>query len=83
MYYADDIVNKLNTARSLVVFGAGVMAETVVHCLKEKPYQLQIRCCLVSTLEGNPACVSGIPVFLGNADPGRRSADRSEDLRSV
>ncbi len=63
MYYADDIVNKLNTARSLAVFGAGIMAEAVVHCLQEKPYQLKLRCCLVSTLEGNPACVSGIPVM--------------------
>lgn len=63
MYYADDIVNKLNAACSLAVFGAGIMAEAVVHCLKEKPYQLKLRCCLVSTLEGNPASVSGVPVM--------------------
>lgn len=63
MYYADDIVNKLNAACSLAVFGAGIMAEAVVHCLKEKPYQLKLRCCLVSTLEGNPASVSDVPVM--------------------
>ena len=63
MYYADDIVDKLKSACSLAVFGAGIMAEAVVYCLKEKPYQLQIRCCLVSRLEGNPSCVSGVPVM--------------------
>lgn len=63
MLYVDDIVKKLELANTLAVFGAGVMAEAVVHCLKEKPYQLQIPCCLVSSLEGNPSHILDIPVM--------------------
>lgn len=63
MYYAADIVKKLKSTQSIAIFGAGIMAEAVVHCLKQKPYQLHIQCCLVSELAGNPFCVSDVPVI--------------------
>ena len=63
MYYADDTVRYLRNGKQIVVFGAGIMALGVVNCLREKPYQLNIECCLVSDLNGNPSHVSGIPVI--------------------
>ncbi len=63
MYYADDTVGYLRNGKQIVVFGAGIMALGVVNCLREKPYQLNIECCLVSDLNGNPSHVSGIPVI--------------------
>lgn len=63
MYYTNNVINKLISSNSLAIFGAGIMAEAVVHCLAKKPYQLTILCCLVSDLAENPSHVSEIPVI--------------------
>lgn len=63
MYYAKDTVEILKQSHQLVVFGAGVTALGVVACLREKPYELLIECCLVSDRKVNPAFVAGIPVI--------------------
>lgn len=39
------------------------MALGVVNCLKSPPYELTIKCCLVSDKRNNPSHVSGIPVL--------------------
>ena len=63
MYYIDDIIKRLISVPYLAVFGAGIMAEAVVSCLKDRPYQLDIQCCLVSDLRENPSHIAGIPVI--------------------
>lgn len=63
MYYAKDLVHELKQARQIVVFGAGVMALGVVSCLREPPYDLNLKCCLVSDKRGNPDFVAGVPVL--------------------
>ncbi|NBH36073.1 DUF4422 domain-containing protein, partial [Clostridiaceae bacterium] len=63
MYYAKDLVHELKQARQIVVFGAGIMALGVVSCLMEPPYDLNLKCCLVSDKRGNPDLVAGVPVL--------------------
>lgn len=63
MYYTEEIVRELKQSGQIAVFGAGVMALGVVNCLKSPPYELSIKCCLVSDKRNNPSHVSGIPVL--------------------
>lgn len=63
MYYAEQIVKELKQSSQTAVFGAGVMALGVVNCLKASPYELSLRCCLVSDKRNNPGQVSGVPVL--------------------
>ena len=62
-YYAKNVIEELKKSAQLVVFGAGIMALDVIGCLSEKPYQLQIECCLVSDISKNSSDVKGIPVM--------------------
>lgn len=62
MYYASDVVDSIKESDQVAVFGAGIMAFGVINCLKQKPYQLEIKCCLVSDPTKNPKHVSGVPV---------------------
>lgn len=63
MYYANEIVRELEQSSQIAIFGAGIMAFNVAGCLLEKPYELNITCCLVSDLKANPPSVIGIPVI--------------------
>lgn len=63
MYYINNEIKKLVQNPKLVIFGAGAVAEAVVKCLMEKPYQLQVTYCVVSDHKGNPETISGIPVI--------------------
>ncbi|MCI8292286.1 MAG: DUF4422 domain-containing protein [Hespellia sp.] len=63
MCYAREIVEELNQNHQIAVFGAGVVALGVVAGLREKPYQLNIECCLVSDLRENPDSIAGVPVM--------------------
>lgn len=63
MYYAEGLIKELNQGTPIAVFGAGVMALGVVNCLKSPPYQLFVKCCLVSDKKNNPERLSGIPVL--------------------
>ena len=62
-YYAKNVIEELKKSAQLVVFGAGIMALDVIGCLSEKPYPLQIECCLVSDISKNSSDVKGIPVM--------------------
>ncbi|MCI9593214.1 MAG: DUF4422 domain-containing protein [Lachnospiraceae bacterium] len=62
-YYAEEIINRIKNSDEIAIFGAGIMSLGVISCLTNVPYQLSIRCCLVSDKKKNPACVLGIPVL--------------------
>lgn len=63
MYYTSNKIKELVKSQPVTIFGAGAVAEAVVNCLMEKPYQLQIAYCIVSVTEGNPEAISGVPVI--------------------
>lgn len=62
MYYAKDTVEELRSAEQLALYGAGLVAFEAANCLMGKPYQLKIDYCVVSSREGSPDYVMGIPV---------------------
>ncbi|MCI9568511.1 MAG: DUF4422 domain-containing protein [Lachnospiraceae bacterium] len=62
IYYAAETVDAMRQSQSLVIFGAGLVAYEVACCLKGEPYKLKIDCFLVSSHEGNPLEILGIPV---------------------
>ncbi len=63
IYYTNKEIKELIQTQQIVVFGAGAVAEAVVNCLIEKPYQMWITYCMVSNPEGNPESISGVPVI--------------------
>lgn len=63
MIYAEDIVNKLRRSRSIVIYGARIVAQEVANCLRGAPYNLSIDSFMVSGMEGNPDSLMGIPVI--------------------
>lgn len=63
MYYAKDVVEELKSVEQLVLYGAGLVAFEAANCLMGKPYQLKIDYCVVSSCEGSPDYVTGIPVI--------------------
>lgn len=62
MYYAKDTVEELSSAEQLALYGAGLVAFEAANCLMGKPYQFKIDYCVVSSREGSPDYVMGIPV---------------------
>ena len=62
MYYAKDTVDELRSAEQMALYGAGLVAFEVANCLMGKPYRLKIDYCVVSSPEGSPDYVMGIPV---------------------
>ena len=62
MVYAQETVMRLKDSVSIVIYGAGRIAQTVYYCMIQKPYDLKIDCFLVSDLNGNPDEIDGIPV---------------------
>lgn len=63
MYYAEAVAEELRNSSQLVLFGAGLVAHEVIHCLQAEPYGLSIDYILVSQKEGNPGEILGIPVM--------------------
>lgn len=62
MYYADEFVQSLKNARQIVIYGAGMIAQEVALCLTSAPYRLKIACFMVTSLDGNPKEIKGVPV---------------------
>lgn len=62
-YYADDMIQKLKKEEQIVVFGAGYMAYLAVSCLRNEPYTLPIKYCLVTEAKGNPKQIKEVPVI--------------------
>lgn len=63
VYYARETVEKLRESQSLVIFGAGLVASEVADCLMGEPYELSIRCFLVTERGENPRQILGLPVL--------------------
>ena len=63
MYYANHTVKKLRQASKIIIYGARVVAAEVACCLMDEPYQLEIAGFMVSTAEGNPSELLGLPVI--------------------
>ncbi|MBQ2900545.1 MAG: DUF4422 domain-containing protein [Agathobacter sp.] len=62
MYYAKDFIDKLQKEETLVIYGARIVAKEVATCLMGAPYHMDISAFMVSTLEGNPKELCGLPV---------------------
>lgn len=63
VYYAREVVERLRKSRTLVIFGAGLVAMEVANCLMGKPYGLSICGFLVSEGGKNPKQILGLPVL--------------------
>lgn len=63
MYYAKQTVERLRRASQIFIYGARVIAEEIARCLMDEPYRLNISGFMVSTLEGNPSELLGLPVI--------------------
>lgn len=62
MYYARELVEKLQRADALVIYGARIVAKEVATCLMGEPYNFSISAFMVSALDGNPKELCGISV---------------------
>lgn len=62
MQEADQILEKLNSAENIIVYGAGVIAESVIRLLTSDFYHVHITCCAVSDKRGNVQELCGIEV---------------------
>ena len=76
MYYARETVEKLKKDRQVVIFGAGLVAREVASCLRDKPYELQVDCFLVSERKENPEKLLGLSVISLKEAEGRIPKDR-------
>lgn len=63
MYYAKEVVDRLEKSEKIVIYGARIVANQVVNCLMGEPYHLNVEAILVSELQGNPDNILGIPVI--------------------
>lgn len=73
-YYAPEVVKELKDCRSLVIFGAGLVAREAAFCLMGEPYRLKPECFLVSDRRENPENIMGLPVF--SLKEGKTAVDR-------
>lgn len=95
MLYENELVVKITQLEEIVIYGAGVMGQALMTCLKDAPYHLAIACFIVENAENNPKEISGIPVIsLKDASPYKNKAilvalhekymaDAMERLRTV
>jgi len=62
LYYANDVVEKIKNSKQIVIYGARTVAKEVANCLMGAPYFMKIDAFMVTSLEGNPQELMGIPV---------------------
>ncbi len=63
MLYASETVEKLMNSQNIIIYGARIVAKEVAECLMREPYNLKIKCFMVSGMEGNPSNLLGLPVI--------------------
>lgn len=63
MYYAEDVVRRLECSKNIVIYGARIVAREVANCLMGAPYHLTIDCFMVSDMKGNPDSIMGVKVI--------------------
>lgn len=62
-YYANDVVEKIRNSKHIVIYGARTVAKEVANCLLGAPYFFEIDAFMVTSMEGNPQKLMGIPVI--------------------
>ena len=62
MIYDNKVIDKIINADKLVIYGAGLMGQTLRKCLSMKPYYKRVDAFIVNDLQGNPDNIEGIPV---------------------
>lgn len=63
MYRIDSLLSQVYAEEHIIVYGAGVIAESVVRLLTSDFYHVKITCCAVSDRRGNAQELCGIPVY--------------------
>lgn len=63
MVYWNEVINRIQGAEELVIYGAGMMGKALKKCLTEEPYNKRISGFLVGSMNDNPDKIDGIPVF--------------------
>jgi len=58
-YYARDLSEKIVSCKSIVIYGAGIVAREVTCCLTAAPYNCKIDAYIVTSKEGNPDTLLG------------------------
>lgn len=53
-YYEKELSQKIVSGKSIVVYGARIVAQEVASCLMAEPYNCKIEAFMVTDLEGNP-----------------------------
>lgn len=68
-YYEKELSERILHAKSIVIYGARIVANEVANCLMRKPYCRSIEAFMVSEKKGNPDKLLGRPVI--TVDEGR------------
>lgn len=62
MLYQNDLILKLQNAKKIAIYGAGIMGKAVKRCLEEEPYNVKIAGFVVQSLIDNPKMIGDAPV---------------------
>ena len=63
VYYAKETVERIKNSKHIVIYGARTVAKEVANCLLGAPYFFTIDAFMVTSMEGNPKELMGIPVL--------------------
>lgn len=63
LIYWNTLVEKLLHTDEVIIYGAGLMGNTVKRCLEDAPYHVKIRAFVVFSMKNNPENIDGIPVM--------------------
>lgn len=63
MLYNNELITQIVQLEEIIIYGAGVMGQALMTCLKDVPYNLKITCFIVEDPENNPKEISGVPVI--------------------
>lgn len=62
-FYWDETIKKIMNEKQIFIYGAGMMGNSLYHCLTGKPYYKSISGFIVNKKENNPDQIDGIPVM--------------------
>lgn len=63
MRYWNSLLGEIINAGEVVIYGAGLMGQTVKKCLEDAPYYVKVKVFIVESLMDNPDHVDGVPVI--------------------
>ncbi len=61
--YEPETVKTIQHSRKIAVYGARIVAAEVAYVLLNPPYNIDIDCFLVTSRDGNPSTLLGLPVY--------------------